>query len=171
MSSKNDVRKVSAAVLAVAALLSTACGGPDSAVEESGPVEVATSQEVVSTTSTYLCSSSPVPAGYVVTKIANTSLCTPAFTYTITLPYTAVVMCSVPSYTYPAGWVVTEILSTTNCWAGTPNSPGYWGRRLYQPYSGIVVCASSPTPTGWYRTTRLSTSKCNGEWGYVLRPL
>jgi hypothetical protein len=128
--------------------------------------------------SVVMCTVTPVPMGWVVTGISTPSSCTaggignPAYYgYRLYQPYESVVMCSVPNYVIPSGWVVTQIFSTSTCSTGTIGGPAYMGRRLRLPATGLVVCASSPIPAGWKRGTQVSTSNCNGEWGYKLSPL
>ena len=169
MNSQKNTTKLQACLLVFPVLLSMACGGAEPQRAEDEAIGVDTPAVMEKTA--VVCSNGSVPAGYVITKITSSATCSPYFTYTINLPSAGIVMCSVPPVTYPSGWVVTEILSTSNCSAGGLGNPSYWGRRLYQPFAGIVVCSSSPTPAGWVRTTRVSTGQCNGEWGWVLQPL
>jgi hypothetical protein len=80
-------------------------------------------------------------------------------------------MCRVPNASVPSGWVVTAISSSSNCTAGGPGNPAYFGATLKLPTNGLVVCASSPLPSGWALGTRVSTSACNGEWGFQIHPV
>ena len=124
-----------------------------------------------------MCRVTPIPSGWVPVTMSSPAACSTGtlgghsyFGNALRLPYSGVVMCSVPDATVPVGWVVTDIVSTSMCSAGGIGNPSYWGRKLAEPTTGIVVCSSSPTPSGWVRTTRVSTGRCNGEWGWVLRP-
>ena len=61
-----------------------------------------------------MCSSTAVPAGWVVTQVFGTSGCAPFLRYQIQ-PVSGSVMDICSATAVPAGWVVTQVFGTSGC--------------------------------------------------------
>ncbi|MFC5291210.1 hypothetical protein ACFPM7_29520 [Actinokineospora guangxiensis] len=111
--------------------------------------------------STHMCSSTPVPAGWVVTEAyTNQSICRPYIYYRISNDfYNGMHMCSATAV--PAGWVVTEAYTNQGICG-----PYIYYRITSNLQNGMHMCSATAVPAGWIVTEAYTNQGICGPYVY-----
>lgn len=99
------------------------------------------------------CAISTIPAPWVITRINTTSHCNGQKAYSLAkVTYNGFNMCwNTPIGNIPNGYVVTSQFNSGDCAPGTVYV-------LMQAYPNIEICAVSPVPAGWYKSSQAPNS-------------
>ncbi|EST34874.1 hypothetical protein [Streptomyces roseochromogenus] len=110
---------------------------------------------------TTICSTSPVPSGWVITAINTNAWQCGGSSYTIQTPVSPMGVCD--NSPIPSGWVITAI--HTNVW----QCAGGNSYTIQTPVSPMGVCDNSPIPSGWVITAiHTNVWQCAGGNSYTI---
>ncbi|MGY0463095.1 hypothetical protein ACW14Y_23035 [Kitasatospora sp. cg17-2] len=114
-----------------------------------------------------VCSYSPVPTGWVVTRVVTSSSCTGSgYAYNIsdTAGLNSISACSFS--TVPTGWVIASASTTSYC----SGAAYMYSLTNTAGLSYATACPFSDIPTGWVISSTFSTSYCAGYgFAYNIR--
>lgn len=132
-----------------------------------------------------VCSNSPVPSGYVVSRTGFDGNCSSSISnvrdaMNITLPSSTpgsvTTRCTSPNTALPAGFVITSYSLTSSCRGGSGINGGASTITIPSPTRQTFVCSGSPVPVGFAYSSQSSSSRCSASQfgsgtGYTIGPV